>query len=96
MLRWQAIPGIAVETRYHGPTNARGSRISGRDVCRRVSLPWDYALNVADNHARVAQKICDQRNAELGATATKRWTIAGYAESPSAKTSYVFFLTYSA
>jgi len=45
---------VAIVTKYHGPTNNRGSRISvtaadgGR---KKVFLPWDHSLNTIENHA---------------------------------------------
>lgn len=41
----------AIVTKYHGPTNTRGSRISARAYAGRVSVPYEYALSVEENHA---------------------------------------------
>jgi hypothetical protein len=48
---------IIIETKYHGPTNSRGSRISARtptwpDV--RVTVPYAHELSGADVHAVAA------------------------------------------
>lgn len=39
----------AIETKYLGPTNTRGSRIIARAQVGRISVPWDYALSVDEN-----------------------------------------------
>jgi hypothetical protein len=41
----------AIVTRYHGPGNVRGSRISATASAGRVILEWDDALNQDQNHA---------------------------------------------
>jgi hypothetical protein len=44
----------AIITKYHGPTNARGSRIGVRSQAGRKYYPWDDALDVRENHAAAA------------------------------------------
>lgn len=51
---------IAIETRYIGPTNYRGSRYvattaNGHRLCRSA----DDALNSNENHARLARELAD-------------------------------------
>lgn len=48
-----------IETKYHGPTNARGSRISATaSSCRkRVWISYDHALNAENNHRAAARKL---------------------------------------
>lgn len=47
-------------TRYHGPTNTRGSRVSARVPSgRRVTLGWDYSLSTEENHDRAACELAD-------------------------------------
>lgn len=46
----------AIVTKYHGPTNFRGSRVSAidegySDIPRRVTVSWDHALSSEENHA---------------------------------------------
>lgn len=50
----------AIVTRYHGPTDRKGSRVSARAEAGRVTLPWDYALGVDANHAAAAQALADR------------------------------------
>lgn len=59
----------AIVTKYHGPTNTRGSRISATAEAGRIMLSWDYALNGSDNHKAAAQALVDKMG----------WTVeAGY------------------
>ena len=49
----------AITTKYHGPTNVRGSRISATDEDRnRVSLSYDDGLNSEENHDAAAIALC--------------------------------------
>lgn len=46
-----------IRTRYHGPTNTRGSRISATTISgRRVYVPYNHALNSEDNHTAAARE----------------------------------------
>ena len=49
----------AIITKYHGPTNTRGSRISATAANgARCSIGHDSALNEDANHAAAAIKLC--------------------------------------
>jgi hypothetical protein len=50
----------AIVTKYHGPTNVRGSRISARADAGRVIVSWDYGLNVGENHAAAARALIER------------------------------------
>ena len=55
----------ALRTRYHGPTNYRGSRIivtyPVKGINRnRYTYDWNYALDVSENHAAAAQEYLDK------------------------------------
>ncbi len=55
------IPVRVLITRYHGPTNTRGSRVSARVPSgRRVTLGWDYSLGEAENHDRAACALASE------------------------------------
>ena len=50
-----------ITTRYHGPTNTRGSRIAATDEDgNRVILTYNDALNSEPNHAAAARKLCEK------------------------------------
>lgn len=47
----------AVQTRFFGPTNTRGSRVRAFSEAfpRGVTVPYDHALNSEDNHDAAAR-----------------------------------------
>lgn len=49
---------IAIETKYYGPTNTRGSKIVAT-TCngQRLSMPYDHA---GDEHERCAQALAEK------------------------------------
>jgi hypothetical protein len=50
-----------ITTRYHGPTNHKGSRVSARTYGgRRITILWDYALGIAENHDRAARLLAER------------------------------------
>jgi len=76
---------LAIITKYHGPTNFRGSRISAtvRDVSdwkRRVSVPYPHEASATGDaaHRVAAVAMCEKLTAE-GFTYTKPENlISGY------------------
>lgn len=50
----------AIETRYYGPTNSRGSRVAAICQAGKVTVHWDHALNPEQNHAAAAQAMIDK------------------------------------
>lgn len=53
-----------IETKYHGPTNTRGSRISAKASYhpKRVWVEYDHALNAENNHKAAALKLMETLN----------------------------------
>jgi hypothetical protein len=49
----------ACETKYFGPTDYRGSRVQATHLTtrKRVTLPWDHALDAFENHAAAAAAL---------------------------------------
>ncbi|WPH18249.1 hypothetical protein [Variovorax paradoxus] len=60
----------AITTKYHGPTDTRGSRISAKCLARRISIPYSHDLNPEENHAAAATTLIKA----LG------WTGPGYGD----------------
>lgn len=50
----------AIVTKYHGPTNYKGSRISARAEAGRIIVHYDHALNPDENHKAAAQALADR------------------------------------
>lgn len=48
----------AITTRYRGPTNARGSRVSAFTTDQSITLGYDDALNSEANHTNAALALC--------------------------------------
>ena len=49
----------AIRTKYHGPTNTRGSRIVASDSDgNRVIKPYDHSLSRDGNHDAACQALC--------------------------------------
>lgn len=44
----------AIVTKFLGPTNHRGARVTARSETLRLTVPWDDALDVEKNHAAAA------------------------------------------
>jgi len=86
---------LGIITKYHGPTNHRGSRISatvqdGSDFKRRVYVAYDYELSPTGDAVfrKAAEAMCEKLTAE-GYTYTKPdKMISGYAAD-----GYVFVFT---
>jgi hypothetical protein len=72
----------AIITKYHGPTNNRGSHISAMDSDRnRVSIPYPHELSGEAAHHKAALALC----AKMG------WT--GQLVGGATKRGYVFVFT---
>lgn len=50
----------AILTKYHGPTNTRGSRISAQAASGRIYLSYDHALNLDANHEAAATEYANR------------------------------------
>ena len=47
----------AIRTRYHGPTNIKGSRISAKCEARTIYVGYDHALNIEENHRAACREL---------------------------------------
>lgn len=72
--------GYAIVTRYHGPTNYRGSRVIGtgpaahlppwdaapgtREPLTRATVSWDHAADSMGNHRNAARAVAAKLRAE--------------------------------
>lgn len=48
----------AIITKYLGPTNHRGARVKATAQAGSITLSWDDALDVEDNHTSAARALC--------------------------------------
>lgn len=51
-----------IVTKYHGPGNVRGSRVSATCQAGKVIIEWDNALNSDQNHAAACVALCKKIN----------------------------------
>ena len=69
----------AIRTKYHGPTDTRGPRITASDEDgNRVSIPYPYELSGEAVHRKAADRLCEKMN----------WT--GQLAGGALKNGYVF------
>lgn len=47
----------AITTKFLGPTNVRGSRVKATAAAGSITVHWDHALNVDQNHAKAAEAL---------------------------------------
>lgn len=52
----------AIETKYMGPTNYRGSRIKASCEAGAITIGWDDSLNSDDNHIKAANALMTKLN----------------------------------
>lgn len=51
----------AIVTKYHGPTNTRGSRITASDEdSNKITISYPYELSGEAVHRAAAQALCDK------------------------------------
>ena len=55
-------PLQAITTKQLGPTDHRGKRVKATAKAGSVTLPWDYSLEVAQNHAAAAKALTEKFN----------------------------------
>jgi hypothetical protein len=82
----QLICRQAIETRYFGPTNVKGSRVKAECAAGSVTIDWASELNVDQNHYRAAWMLIEK----LGWNKTSR--VTGLKMGQLKRGSYVFVL----
>ena len=50
----------AIRTRYYGPSDTRGTRITAKCEGGSLTIPRNYSLDVEQDHARAAQKLAER------------------------------------
>lgn len=72
----------AIKTKWLAPTNYRGSRIVASAEAGKVTVQWDYSLNVDENHRAAA-----------GALATKLQWAGDWMGAATPNSGYAFVNT---
>jgi hypothetical protein len=52
----------AIQTRFLGPTNSRGSRVKAFAAAGSVTISWDHRLNPEQNHRAAAEMFANRMN----------------------------------
>jgi hypothetical protein len=47
----------AIITKYHGPTNTKGGRISAEAAAGKIYMPYAHELDIEDNHKAAALQL---------------------------------------
>ncbi len=47
----------AIQTRFLGPTNSRGARVRATCEAGSVTVAWDHALHIGENHVAAAKAL---------------------------------------
>lgn len=50
----------AIDTKFYGPTNFKGSRIRARCQAKKIWVSWDHGLGVDENHTKAAKELIKQ------------------------------------
>lgn len=88
-----------IETRFHGPTNHCGARVSARYLEHREGDPvlyteWDYRLDSIQNHAIAAGRIAAHSAGRSRALGLRAYPLAKF--TTSTNRGYVFLLDWRA
>ena len=89
--------GLIIETRFLGPTNYRGSRVSAvckrdSDCAFRATVNWRHALNPTDNHRAAAEALIERLEAELTYPDAEPFQIVGRGFGGSSDASYYWLI----
>lgn len=50
----------AIETKYFGPSNVRGSRVKAKAAAGSITIPYDDSLNSVQAHAKAAKALASR------------------------------------
>lgn len=50
----------AIVTKFLGPTNNRGARVKATAEAGSVTIGWDHARNIEENHREAAQRLAEK------------------------------------
>lgn len=72
----------AIQTKFLGPTNTRGSRIKATCWLTSIIIAWDHSLNVEENHhAAIEALICKINNDRTNNGNSKLWSVKAIGDS---------------
>lgn len=77
----------AIQTKFLGPTNTRGSRIKATCWLTSVTVSWDHSANAEENHtAAIDALLCKlNKDREELDRSLKEWAVVAVGESVDGK-----------
>jgi hypothetical protein len=51
---------LAITSKYHGPTDTRGSKVRAKANGKSATVPYDSALDSEANHRAAVVALCDK------------------------------------
>ena len=76
----------AIQTKYFGPTNTRGSRIKATCWLTSITVSWAHSANREENHtAAIEALVCKLVNDRILKDSSCLWEIAAIGESVDGK-----------
>ena len=89
--------GLIIETRFLGPTNHRGSRVTA--VCKRDSncafrktVNWQHQFSSIDNHRTAAEEVLKVMGTELDYAGAEPFRIVACGYGGSSDASYYWLI----
>lgn len=72
-----------ITTKFVGPTNTKGSRVSVKSWVKNKVVAWDHALNSEENHSFAVAKLLQELNKQRKEDGcTLGWKIIGGGNMP--------------
>jgi hypothetical protein len=81
----------AIQTKFIPCTNTRGSRVKAWAEAGSITVSWDHALNVDENHAEAARQLRKKLHWDLNYGAM----VGGALPQPNAGYAFVFVNDYA-
>lgn len=76
----------AIQTKFLGPTNTRGSRIKATCWLTSMTVHYDHSASVEENHeAAIEALVCELSNARILKGFPTKWEIVAIGESVDGK-----------
>jgi len=75
----------AIETKFLGPTNTRGSRVKATCWLKSITIEWDHSYNVEDNHKRAIDTLVMSLNYDRKDEGGMAWKVVAMGESVDGK-----------
>lgn len=75
----------AIQTKFFGPTNTRGSRIKATCWLTSITVSYDHSANAEENHAAAIETLVSKLNNDRTKGSIKQWGVVATGESVDGK-----------